>query len=751
MPPIPLTGRQDLLDTLWETLRPDSPRTSKVVILHGEAGVGKSHLAIHFAALHDRNGEFSGIIWLDASSQRMLQNAMADKLLSLTDLGVAETKWIESNARELVRWLEGVENENEHWLVVFDDYDRGVGSAFDIKRYILGGRNVSVIVTSSDSELKFGIGRTLAVERLVQDDAIGLLAKTAIIDIGSRGIIEKEYLGWVFHGTRAHFLIFLDLVHIARRLDGLPQSLVIAGAYIRHKNISASEYLELYNSTEPNNPPGSALTTTIVLSYQEVQHSHPLSARLLRLFACYYHLGVWYELVRSAYTNDNEPSWLWEATSTREAFENLLEPLVEYRLIKASRRRSTYRMNRTVKAELMQTMEEDEKKSLLEIVICSIGHDVPRAMAHNDKAILHDLLRMADHILPDIQNDLVSWQCRHLGSPFSELGVLYLDAGRLAEAELMYSLAQANYTQSDGPTAISTLAVIHELGRTYGAQGRYEEAAATIQQALNGFIDAVGPDDLRVCKIRDVLGKTYQDQNLFEKAEDMYKLALAGYRKVLSPCHMLIIACIDRLVGLYLAQGQNEEGRRVMEQQLASYRATFDADSVPITTDIKRLSVMYQAGNADAEECELEQMVRARALSLPDVHVESYKAVHGVGVCFYLEDKLDEAQEWLWEALTGFETFLGCNHFITQRSAYYLGLVFGRRGFPGAAEALWQRAVDILSEGPGHENREMIRTIQDRLDHLRGLMGGDALAIEPVEDIKHHMEGLRLGSRASRL
>jgi DNA replication protein DnaC len=51
-------GTVDCVDTL------DSPFNvhPKTVVLKGEAGVGKSHLALYFVHLHDDGNEFSGVM-----------------------------------------------------------------------------------------------------------------------------------------------------------------------------------------------------------------------------------------------------------------------------------------------------------------------------------------------------------------------------------------------------------------------------------------------------------------------------------------------------------------------------------------------------------------------------------------------------------------------------------------------------------------------------------------------------------------
>jgi tetratricopeptide (TPR) repeat protein len=381
-------------------------------------------------------------------------------------------------------------------------------------------------------------------------------------------------------------------------------------------------------------------------------------------------------------------------------------------------------------------------------------------MKLTDKAVKHDLLRLADDLLDVIKAELTLWESgdsnknSNLGESFAHLGDLYKNADRFADAEVWYSLARTHYTQNVGLTAIPTLAVLSELARTYSAQGRYEEALTVGSLALTGFIGAVGPDDMRVCIIQETLGKAYQHLDHPEKAEDMYTEALEGYRGSLRPSHCLTVECLDKLVGFYIGLGRNGDGRRVLERQLADCRAVFTLESVSVTRKIKDLSQMYlggKDGSAGFHDIDIDKKLREQARSLPDEHIAAYMALHGVGACLLYEGRLDEAEEILWEAVAGHETFLGSHHYTTQRSVYYLGLLYERKGLWRVAETMWRRAIDSLSETYGYGERKLMQWVQSRLDRLRACGGESMVDGIVVEDVTEHVEGVRLGIRTSRL
>ncbi|KAL4871533.1 hypothetical protein BDV12DRAFT_194295 [Aspergillus spectabilis] len=742
----PPTGHQDLLDELWQTLRPDAPSTQKTVVLHGQAGVGKSHLALHFSHIHEE--EFSDLIWLDASSELILQNGMADNLLRLTTLGVAKTECIEENAEDFVRWLE--RENNDKWLLIFDAYDRAQGGEeYNISKYIPDANHGSIIITSRDSQLD--MGHSLAVEKLSLDNAVTLLAQHAMLDIESFEKISSECP---------------DLVQIARELDRLPA------------------YMDLYAQTKGDNQCGSALATAIAISYQEIRCAAPRSANMLHLFACYYTEGIWYDLLRDVYDENNQIFWIAETTWARDTYNATVEPLVGYRLLEPRPFRSAYVIRRPVRDWLLNDLTQSERKSLMEIVIKSIGCNVPFQNELGTQLFEHILLRQADYIFNDIKQDKILWETSNLGGPFIGLGDLYFKAWRLPEAELMYTVARGIYIRSDGPKAVATLETLYELGKVYGRQNRFEDSENAFLQALDGFKRAVGSDDLHVFQVQDAIGGIYRPQGLAQKAEDMFQQALTGYMKALGPFNNPTLCSLDNLVHLHMGEQRFGDAARLLERRLANCRVLFTPESVSITNDIKQLSIYYQSGTECPEERALERQVRTTAHCLPKLflyyesksdstekvnpekqvhsktltspqppHIISYKIIHTIGVCYLYDGKLDQARDALWEAVAGKETFLGVDDYITNQSLYFLGIVFERQGFLPGAESLWQRVIDSLSGLSGYEERQVLERARFRLENLRGFMIENKPVNEglAVEDMVEDIQGLRIGNRASRL
>lgn len=123
----------------------------------------------------------------------------------------------------------------------------------------------------------------------------------------------------------------------------------------------------------------------------------------------------------------------------------------------------------------------------------------------------------------------------------NNLGLLYEDQGKLAEAEEMYQRALQGYEKALGPDHTSTLSIINNLTPIYADQGKLVEAEEMLQRALQECEKAIGPENISTYipalnTIRDYASLFYY-QGRNQDARIWYSKALSGYQKVLGNDH----------------------------------------------------------------------------------------------------------------------------------------------------------------------------------------------------------------------
>ena len=108
-------------------------------------------------------------------------------------------------------------------------------------------------------------------------------------------------------------------------------------------------------------------------------------------------------------------------------------------------------------------------------------------------------------------------------------------------AEQIYKRALRGYEKALGAEHTSTLQTVNNLGILYKNQGKLAEAEQMYERALRGYETALGIDNITtyIPALNTLwgLGSLFKRQADFTKARIMYLKALAGYEKVVGPEH----------------------------------------------------------------------------------------------------------------------------------------------------------------------------------------------------------------------
>lgn len=159
-----------------------------VAVVHGMGGIGKTQLAVEFARKH--KGSFSGLFWLDGSSEASVKQSLANTALrlprdELTADGAAMLRSAEMDVNvavhECLHWLSLP--SNERWLLVIDNVDRdhrdrGDSQAYDVKKYFPQADHGSILITSRLSGLRMH-GGSVKVGAVEPEQARAILESNA--------------------------------------------------------------------------------------------------------------------------------------------------------------------------------------------------------------------------------------------------------------------------------------------------------------------------------------------------------------------------------------------------------------------------------------------------------------------------------------------------------------------------------------------------------------------------------------------
>ena len=395
-----------------------------------------------------------------------------------------------------------------------------------------------------------------------------------------------------------------DIQKLVKELDGLPLALATAGTYLSLESVSVTEYLEHYRqswldlqqtSPELLSYEDRTLYSTWNLSYNHIRQQDEDVANLLQLWAYFDNQDLWYELL-ALKTNDT-PSWLLRITRSKVAFNAAMRKLCDHALIHSWMTSGGYGMHHCVHTWTAHVLNDRMEDSRINLALNCVGCTVPVTPEAGDSVLQQRLLPHANRCMY-----LLSIKSQFEAAPsimisydlgaFHNLGVLYSDQGKLAEAEEMYVRALKGKEKAWGPDHMSTLDTVNNLGVLYNNQGKLAEAEKMYVRALKGYEKAWGPDHMSTLDTVNNLGNLYLDQGKLAEAEEIYVRALKGMEKAIGLVHKSTSDTAYNLANLYQQRGMFEASMRLFQQAESGYRVTLGpqhADTVDAVARIARI------------------------------------------------------------------------------------------------------------------------------------------------------------------
>ena len=155
----------------------------------------------------------------------------------------------------------------------------------------------------------------------------------------------------------------------------------------------------------------------------------------------------------------------------------------------------------------MFVLNKEWDKGLARLALTCVASEVPSTNEKDWWLLQQRLLQHAtrqDLFIADGKVDIdgLDWA-------FHNLGDLYSDQGKLAEAEKMYIRALQGKEEALGPDHTSTLSTVNNLGLLYADQGKLAEAEKMYIRALQGKEEALGPDHTSTLDTVNNLGILY--------------------------------------------------------------------------------------------------------------------------------------------------------------------------------------------------------------------------------------------------
>ncbi len=604
------TGREDELQQLEQLLlTPDGPRVAGIAGLTGTGGMGKSALAIHFAAIYSKQFP-DGVIGLRVDGKQV--DTLAQQFAH--HAGVEIEPKLELSATEIMQSV----FQEKHGLLIFDNAEEAV-----VRDLLPGGNCCAVIVTTRSRGLlrSFGIPTAAQIDlpRFTFEETKCFLSQMVGEQGEQRVITELEAvrnihtlvgglpLALRIVGGILQELPFLSLTEYATMLHDEKEQLLL---HLHDPNdpdldvrVSFSLSLKFLNEDQKNlfaclgacAPEGFSLHGAQVVSNQSeitVKYGlgrllslslidqttktdrfvlHPLLLLFARELAQEQNLLAEAEQRHTDYFIQYANEYRSFSPTDMDALETELYALLLTAQRLTNNQIADYNFYLSLEPFLQTRGYWPQALTLLDSLL-----DVARSQDDLfritqlllQKGQFYQLLARfedAEHVLYESKNIALqienTWQHQHsLAMVLNSLGGVYQRQGKIDQAieALQYS---ATIEQESG-NQHGQAKVLNSLGGVYQRQGKFEEAGKAFLQSYTILV-ALG-DERGQAMVLNSLGGVYQRQGKFEEAIETFLHSQALLR-ALGDNHGQAMV-LNSLGGAYQRQGKFEEAGKAFLQ-----------------------------------------------------------------------------------------------------------------------------------------------------------------------------------------
>lgn len=387
---------------------------------------------------------------------------------------------------------------------------------------------------------------------------------------------------------------------------------------------------------------------------------------MLKLWAYFDNREVWFELIQHASLTDDK--WIQKLAKDKLSFNQAIRLLCEYGLAQpepslGQQHGSTgYGMHSCMHSWTRSVLNNEWDDGLARLALTCVASEIPKDYADNWWLLEQRLLQHVARLKKFIMTDKIDSEGMHRAIYY--LGSLYLDQGKLVEAEAMFVRALQGHEETFGRKHPWTLVAVQNLGVVYMHQGKLAEAEAMHDRALQGYEETLGRNHLSTLYIVDCLGSVYLLQGRLAEAEAMSDQVLQDYEETLGPKHLSTLDAVTNLGLFYKIQGKLEEAEAMYNLALQGKEELLGPTHVSTLGVLSSLGMLYRDQDklVEAEaiyDRALQGFEKALGPELAQSHLAALSTMWAFGNLLYITDREDKAKLMYARALAGYTMVQG--------------------------------------------------------------------------------------------
>ena len=693
----------------------------------------KSQIAIECSYRRKEQSPEISTFWVHASSKARFEQSYIDIARIAEIPGNGDGK---VDILQLVsKWL--ADEDNGRWLLILDNADditvllnpstRDIGTgAVPIQPCLLDFlprvQHGAVLITTRDRSCALSltghVGTPIEVVSMTGEESVRLLR------VRLPGAHSEE------------------ASELVEELENLPLAISQAGAYIKQvPRVSIPKYLEIFRRSDSDQVAllnknkedlrrdrgvPNAVITSWELSFDQIRRNSPDSADLLSLMSYFNRQAI--------------PQFLIEGDFDDTSFEENINVLLSFSLIRAETREDIFEVHRLVQVAMQHWLRSEGFEQLWkERAIERVALRFPWIGQEERWPVCEDLMSHADEVVlyNASSKDIELNRANILGHTAWYLSCRKGD-NELAEQRSRQAVGiQRQYLDESSDIVLRTLTVLAESLR---GLWKFEEAISLQESILEQCSKDVGFDHRLALDAMHALAVSHLELGHYQKAEDFLKDVVEAKDRLLSPEDPDPLNPELELARVYLHLGKWEEAEMLLRNNLEILKRRHTLEHRDTLNAMYNLSVAYQRQyKLDEAEMTINQAIPLHAKVYGPYHQTTLAARLRLADIYQCQRRVDEAKEICLYCLDTAHNLPNPQATIIMQSTYTLGLIRCDQGdFIHALEPL-QDALTLRQKFYGSDHPTTLVYIYDLACCYHG-MGDKDSAIQLLTEVLKKQE-----------
>jgi tetratricopeptide (TPR) repeat protein len=729
------------LRLLHDRLNRTSPRDSRIQVIHGPAGVGKTELVMEYARRY--RGDYDVIWFVKAEYEHLVRESLIElgRRIQLHDLRDGHSDHLVATTIRALRT--GV--PYSRLLVILDDAARP-----EIVLRYLADTAAHILVTA-------------------QSNGWHHLPDIDVLDLREFSHAQAvEYLA-----CRAPGLTMAEIPELAVATTGLPLALDLTAACLRRTGLSASAYLHRFRQQtlamlDPDTDFSYPQAVAVCLALTQDAMSSGATA-LLRLLAMISPEPIAEELLVQPSLAERLAPELRDVLADTLTYRRTVEELAQFSLVRLYRVRYEARLHRLVQSVVARFVVRDDPaaearlRHSVHLLLTGSDPGTPELEEHNaafDRSYPH--LVHAGAVTSELAalRDLIIGQVRrlHLRGRVAEAhGLAYptvrtwrqrLGEDHLHTLQMAAELGVVLRLLGDPGATELTLDTLRRLIALYGTHhpvslicarnhstdlrflGRYEEAQRRDEKLLPCYADAFGESGIQTLNLLNNIALGYRILGRYEEALLYDERAYKGRLRTFGPAHLYTLDSRFAKARDLRRLGRYEESHSELVEILrltdtkGEPRSLFDLlHELDLSVSLRRIGDHEEALNHGEATLELHHTLVGSG------HVQSLSAATNLVIDRAITGDLAGARTLGDQTVSDWTELAGPDHPNTLVALANLAIVLRLTGNVAQAHDANIRALAGLTDALGTDHPHRVAVL--------GNLASDATALGTPDKARH--------------